>query len=349
MELSRRALSVLCAVVELHIRSGEPVASREVASHSGLGLSSATMRSVMAELEEGGYLCRAHSSAGRVPSDLGYRQFVDSMPHRNGPTPSIRRELEERMAAMRRELIEDIEWVARLIAEATSEAGVAVRPIGEGPVLEAISLVLLESNRVLGVIVTADGAVEKRAIELDEHRTREQLQALSNYLTSRLSGESIQDIELRIDSNNLIDGGASPQAFHFEAQEIARQLFSAEGRDVEVWVAGTDNLLATSDFGDIERVRSLLTTLEDRTRIAKEFRKAFARGRTQVLIGEESEATASGSLGMVATLYFRDRRRAGAVGVVGPRRMDYQKIVPVVEYIGDTLTQMLETSGAGDA
>jgi heat-inducible transcriptional repressor len=92
-----------------------------------------------------------------------------------------------------------------------------------------------------------------------------------------------------------------------------------------------------------------LTTLEDRTRIAKEFRKAFARGRTQVLIGEESEATASGSLGMVATLYFRDRRRAGAVGVVGPRRMDYQKIVPVVEYIGDTLTQMLETSGAGDA
>ena len=98
MELSRRALSVLCAVVELHIRSGDPVASRQVARHSGLGLSSATMRSVMAELEEGGYLCRAHSSAGRVPSDKGYRCFVDTMPRRRGPTLAVRRELEGRMA-----------------------------------------------------------------------------------------------------------------------------------------------------------------------------------------------------------------------------------------------------------
>ncbi len=349
MELSRRAISVLCAVVELHIRSGDPVASRQVARHCGLGLSPATMRNVMAELEEGGYLCRAHSSAGRVPSDKGFRHYVDTMPRRSGPTPAVRRELEDRMAAMRRELVEDIEWVAQLIAEATSEAGVAVRPIGDGPILEAISLVLLENNRVLGVIVTDDGAVEKRVLEIDGDRSREQLQTLSNFLTSHLAGKSLRSIESVIDSCKLGDGSALPREMQFEAQEIVKQLFSSEERDVEVWVAGTDNLLATSDFVDVERVRSLLTTLQDRARIAKEFRRAFARGRTQVLIGEESEATASGNLGMVATLYFRDSRRAGAVGVVGPRRMDYQRIVPVVEYVGDTLTQMLETSGASDA
>jgi heat-inducible transcriptional repressor len=349
MELSRRAISVLCAVVELHIRSGDPVASRQVARHSGLGLSPATMRSVMAELEEGGYLCRAHSSAGRVPSDKGFRHYVDTMPRRSGPTPAVRRELEGRMATMRRELVEDIEWVAQLIAEATSEAGVAVRPIGDGPILEAVSLVLLDSNRVLGVIVTDDGAVEKRVLEIDGDRTREQLQTLSNFLTSQLAGQSLRSIESFVDSPDLEDRNAGSRELRIEAQEIAKQLFSSEGWDVEVWVAGTDNLLATSDFVDVERVRSLLTTLQDRARIAQEFRKAFARGRTQVLIGEESEATASGNLGMVATLYFRDRRRAGAVGVVGPRRMDYQRIVPVVEYVGDTLTQMLETSGASDA
>ena len=349
MELSRRALSVLCAVVELHIRSGGPVASKQVARHSRLGLSPATMRNVMAELEEGGYLCRAHSSAGRVPSDKGYRHYVNTMPRRSAPAPAIRRELEGQMAAMRRELVEDIEWVAQLIAEATSEAGVAVRPIGDGPILEAISLVLLDNNRVLGVIVTDDGAVEKRLVEIDGERTREQLQTLSNFLTSRLAGESLLVIESIVDSSDLGNRGALPSELQTEAQEIAKQLFSREERDVEVWVAGTDKLLATSDFVDVERVRSLLTTLQDRARIAKEFRKAFVRGRTQVLIGEESEATASGNLGMVATLYFRDSRRAGAVGVVGPRRMDYQRIVPVVEYVGDTLTQMLETSGASDA
>jgi heat-inducible transcriptional repressor len=349
MELSRRAISVLCAVVELHIRSGEPIASKQVARHSGLGLSPATMRNVMAELEEGGYLCRAHSSAGRVPSDRGFRLYVDTMPRRRVPTPSIRRELEERMAKMRRELVEDIEWVAQLVAEATSEAGVAVRPMGDGPVLEAVSLVLLESNRILGVIVTDDGAVEKRVFELDGDRTREGLQTLSNFLTSHLAGTSVRNIETRIDELGLTEDASAPPDLRNEAIEIAQLLFNHEVRDVEVWVAGTDNLLATSDFVDIERVRSLLTTLQDRTRIAKEFRRAFANGRTQVLIGEESEATASGNLGMVATLYFRDSRRAGAVGVVGPRRMDYQRIVPVVEYVGDTLTQMLETSGATDA
>jgi heat-inducible transcriptional repressor len=349
MELSRRALSVLCAVVELHIRSGDPVASKQVARHSGLGLSPATMRNVMAELEEGGYLCRSHSSAGRVPSDRGFRHYVDALPRRTGPTPTVRREIEERMTAMRRELFEDVEWVARLIAEATREAGVAVRPMGDGPVLEAVSLVLLDNNRVLGVIVTDNGAVEKRVIEVDGDRSRESLQTLSNFLTSHLAGLSLREVESRIDTLCTGEGSAGPRELRAEAQEIARQLFSIEDRDVEVWVAGTDNLLATSDFGDIERVRSLLTTLQDRACIAKEFRKAFAHGRTQVLIGDESEATASGSLGMVATLYFRDSRRAGAVGVVGPRRMDYQRIVPVVEYVGNTLTQMLETPGASNA
>jgi heat-inducible transcriptional repressor len=295
------------------------------------------MRNVMAELEEGGFLCRAHSSAGRIPSDRGFRHYVDTMPRRNGPTRAMRRKLEERMATMRRELVEDIEWVAQLIAEATSEAGVAVRPMGDGPVLEAVSLVLVDSNRVLAVIVTDNGAVKKRVLELDGDRTREQLQTLSNFLTSHLAGLSMRDIEPGIDNLSLVEGGTGSRELQIEAQEIARQLFSSEGRDVEVWVAGTDNLLATSDFVDIERVRSLLTTLQDRA------------GRTQVLIGEESEATASGSLGMVATLYFRDSQRAGAVGVVGPRRMDYQRIVPVVEYVGDSLTQMLETSGASDA
>jgi len=261
----------------------------------------------------------------------------------------MRREIEARMTAMRRELFEDVEWVARLIAEATREAGVAVRPMGDGPVLEAISLVLLENNRVLGVIVTDDGGVEKRVLEFDGDHTRERLQTLSNFLTSHLAGLSIREVESRIDALCPGESPPGPGDVQVEAQEIARQLFSIDDRDVEVWVAGTDNLLATSDFVDIERVRSLLTTLQDRARIAKEFRKAFTRGRTQVLIGEESEATASGSLGMVATLYFRDSRRAGAVGVVGPRRMDYQRIVPVVEYVGNTLTQMLETPGASDA
>jgi heat-inducible transcriptional repressor len=347
MNLSKRAFSVLCAIVEYYIRSGEPVASRQVALGSGFGLSAATIRNVMATLEEEGYLSRPHPSAGSVPSDRGFRIYLDSMPAGRMPPPVVQRELSGRMAQMRRELVEDIEWVARLIADATREAGVAVRPMGEDPLLEAVSLVLLDDRRVLGVIVTDDGTVEKRVLELGPARNREELLAVANFLTSKLAGASLREIDRR-----LTEGPAMLQEdgeLAADACEIAARLFSDDNVDVEVLVAGTDNLLATADFAEIDRVRFLLATLEDRSRIAHELRHALAGKRTQVIIGAESEATAAGNLGMVATLYFKEGRRAGAVGVVGPRRMDYQRVVPVVEFVGDRLTQMLENSGAGDA
>jgi len=348
MELSKRALSVLCAIVELYIRTGEPVASQRVARHSRLGLSSATIRNVMAELEEAGYLSRLHSSAGRAPSDAAFRLYVDHLPRRSVPPPAVRDALAAQMLTMRRELIEDIEWVAQLIAQATNEAGVAVRPLGEGPVLEAVSLVLLEHRGVLGLVVGSDGSVEKRLLELDETLSREDLLQLSNFMTCHLVGAPLQDTgEFLARLQKHQDDEPGPDAELAErARAVVRQLASTDESDVEVRIAGTENLLISADFSEIERVRSLLTTLEDRTGIAAEFRRAFARGRTQVLIGGETETTAQGNLGIVATLYFRNRQQVGAVGVVGPRRMDYQRIVPVVEFIGDSLTQMLETSGA---
>ena len=349
MELSTRALAVLCAVVELYIRSGEPIASRQVARHCGLGLSPATMRNVMAELEDGGYLSRPHTSAGSVPSDWGFRLYVDSLPRSSAPPPAIQRYLAERLETVGRRLAEDSEWVAHLMAEVTREAGVMVRPIGHGPVLEAVSLVLLENSLVLGVVVADDGTVEKRVIELGREVTREYLQTLSNYLTRQLSGTALREMHsLPMDD---VDDSSSAVAgeMRTDAEEVARQLLRLEGSDVEVRIAGTDNLLATDDFTQIDRIRSLVSTLEDRSQIAAEFRRTLKDGRTQVVIGRESETTAQGDLGIVATLFFKDQRRAGAVGVVGPRRMDYQRILPVVEYIGKSLTQMMENSGAKHA
>ncbi len=346
MELSRRALSVLCAIVELYIRTGRPVASRDVARHSGLGLSAATMRNTMAELEESGLLCRPHTSAGRIPSDPGFRVYVDNLPRPAAPPAAVRRELSTRMGDLRREFAEDIDWVAQLIADATREAGVAVRPLGDSPRIEAVSLVRLGDRRVLGVIIEDNGTIEKRVLELSDTLGRHQLQTLSNFLTDRLAGcqtDSIDALCRRVREAEASSIGDDLQAV---AAEALRQLFSTEASDIEVRIVGTENLLAAEDFSEIERVRKLLTALEDRARMAADFRQAFAVGRTSVLIGGESPTTAQGDLGIVATLYFRDQRRAGAVGVVGPRRMDYQRIVPLVEYVGDALTEMLATPGA---
>lgn len=349
MELSRRESSVLCGVVDLYIRTGSPVASRQVVSSCGQGVSAATIRNVMAKLEKEGYLTRGHASAGCVPTDTGFRRFVDSL----SPLPrlpgAIRRQLEERIDAMKRELFEDIAWVARVAAESTREAGVAMRPMDDGPVLEAVSVVRLGGRRALGLVVTTDGAVEKRVVNFEEPPTTEELQHESNYLNHLYSGMPIEHIREHLARQREENGCSDPLSLESRAAGVAQQLFDDTVGDFEVEVVGTSKLLHSEDFAEAERIRSLVSTLQDRRRIVKEWRRAFDLGKTQVLIGRESEVTASGNLGMVATLFYRKGRRAGAVGVVGPRRMDYGRIVPLVEFMGDTLTQMLDGPGAPHA
>lgn len=346
MNLSRRVLKVLYAIVELYIRSGGPVASREVARFSGLGLSPATMRNLMAELEESGYLTRPHASAGTVPSDSALRLYVDAVSQGRRLSAADRRHLEARMSEMRRELIEDFAWVARFTADVTMEAGVAVRPFGHGRVLEAVSLVALDDSRVLGLLVTADGTVQKRLVTLEKGISRDRLLEIANFLTSAFRGMDLDEMSV---AAGVADGEqveTTLSALERESFDIARRLVRAANARVEVQVAGTDNLLATDDFIEIDRVRSLFATLEDEQQIVREIRRALASGPTQVIIGRESDVTASGELGLVTTLFFKDGQRAGALGVVGPRRMDYARIVPVVEYIGDSLTRMLQEPGA---
>lgn len=338
---------MLACVVELYVASGSPVASRQIARTSGLDLSPASIRSVVAGLEGKGLLTRPHSSAGSLPTDAGYRTYVDALcVHRHLPG-ATRRRLESQINAMRRELLEDLEWVARVAAELTREAGVAMRPIDDEPTVEAISLVPLGGRRVLGVIVTTDGSIDKRVLLMDDDPSADNLQEQSNFLTTMFRGASHNQIRRWIDEVERDAAAADPLAVR--AAEVARELFSERDEEIEVQFAGADRLLRSADFSEPDRVRSLMSALHDRRRIVGEWRRALDNGPTQVIIGHESEVTASGNLGMVATLFFREGRRAGAVGVVGPRRMNYGRIVPVVKFIGDALTRMLEEPGATHA
>ena len=347
VDLTARERAVLACVVELYVGSGAPVASRQIVASSGLDLSSATIRSIVAGLEAKGLLTRPHASAGSLPTDRGYRTFVDSLSVQCDLPVAFRRQLEARIFSLRRELVEDLEWVAQVAADLTQEAGVAMRPIGEQPVVEAVSLVPLGGRRALGVIVTTDGAVDKRVIAFDDEPRAENLQEESNYLTTTFRGAAPEQIRRWIETASEPDAGLDVVARR--AADTARQLFAERDDDVEVQFAGTDRLLQSAEFTEADRIRSLLSALHDRRRMASEWRRALDKGPTQVIIGRESEVTASGNLGMVATLFFKGGRRAGAVGVVGPRRMNYGRIVPVVKFIGDALTRMLEEPGASHA
>ncbi len=347
MDLSTRQRSILNQIVERYIASGEPVASRQVARSSNVSLSPATVRNVMAELETDGYLYRSHKSAGSVPSDLGFRVYVDSIVPGRGLPAAARRSLVEKMTLLRRELAEDLGWVAHLVAEVTNEAGVAVRPMGEKGELEVVSLLPIGERRILGVVVTTNGSVEKRVFFSADEVSREELIRIANTLNHLFHGRSMDWIARHPlvvgtwagheDSTVFDEHGADP-----EIQAFAHDLFSTSQDPVEVLFAGTENLMMRPDFQEVDRLRSLMVLFQDREKIVQEWRQRFVGSDTQVVIGDESEMTASGHLGMVATLFHREGKRIGAVGIVGPRRMNYLRVIPVIEFVGHTLTQMLD-------
>jgi heat-inducible transcriptional repressor len=262
----------------------------------------------------------------------------------------MRFELAARVQCLQRELVEDIAWVAQLIADATREAGVAVHPIGEEASLEAVSIVPLLDQRVLGIVVTSDGMVEKRALTLSGVWGREDLLVLSNYITAVFRNMKLSEIRSELESSDSV-GDESVESltepYRAWAESVVLQLFELPADVPDVCVAGAERLLASADFQEAGRIRSLVRTLEDRNLIAKELaREPDGECRTRYIIGRESEMTANGNLGIVASFFYHQGRKRGAVGVVGPRRMDYGRIVPVVEFIGDTLTKMLEEGGA---
>ena len=335
LNLTRREGAVFEAIVELFLRTGQPVASREVSASKGQHLSPASIRGVMVRLEELGLLGRPHPSAGCTPTDSGLRFHVDHYVRNSKPSAAVRRRVEAQFGQSRSVAVNDLGWVAGLAAELTREAGIAVRPVGEDPVLESLALVPLGGGRVLAVVVTADRWVEKRVVSAEDHGLTVDLGDFAAGVSRRLSGKGLETIREGLEEE-------LPEWMDLSGEErsFLQEVFQDPGGG-EVQVAGAENLIENEAFSEVGRIRSVVKVLEDRPRLAGEWRRALKTTTTRVLIGSESPLTSGGNLGMVATLFYQGGHTVGAVGIVGPRRMPYRQIVPVVECIGETLSAHL--------
>lgn len=337
-ELSDRMRDIFAAVVETYLERGLPVGSKILAE--SVGLSPASIRGVMQELEERALLTHPHTSAGRIPTDSGLRLFVDGIMQSAAPDPMERREIERRIG--RDQPIEDALAAASAALSGLSQAaGVVLAPKRE-LTLKQLNFVPLAPGRALAVLVGADGSVENRIMALDKGTSAEALTEVANFINAGLSGLTLAEAEARL----RLEIRERRQAIDAVAAELVASGLAAWSEDNArrpvLIVRGQANLIDDNAAEDLDRVRQLLDELEDRQEIARLLESAHDAPGCQIFIGSENRMFAlSGSSVIAAPYRGSEGQVVGVVGVIGPTRLNYARVVPMVDFTAKALTRLM--------
>ncbi|KPH61473.1 heat-inducible transcriptional repressor HrcA [Novosphingobium aerophilum] len=339
-ELTARAREIFRLVVEGYLATGTPVGSKVLAGPGGVQLSSASIRSVLADLESLGLLAAPHTSAGRLPTEAGLRLFVDGIMQVAEPTAEERMAIESRIAAPG-PIEAALEATSSLLSNLTSGAGVVMVPRRE-PRLMHLQLVPLAAGRALAVLVGEDGAVENRIVEFPAILPPGALEEASNYISSHLAGRTLSEAA-RAMRADIATGKSALDSASRDLVERGLAVWSedAMARPVLI-VRGQANLLDETALVDLERVRSLLDDLENKQSVAELLDLAREAESTRIFIGSENRLFALSGSSVIASPY-RDRegRVVGVVGVIGPTRLNYARVVPMVDFTAQSLGKLI--------
>ena len=339
-ELSDRAREVFRLVVESYLESGLPVGSRTISRLPGINLSPASIRNVMQDLEELGPLQHPHTSAGRVPTETGLRLFVDGMMQAAAPSAEERAAIEARLE--RGGPIEEALSAATAALSGLSAcAGIVLVPKREA-VLKQLGFIQLSATQALVVMVGTEGTVENRVIELPPGITASALAEVGNYFSARLAGLTLQEARGRL----FDEIGAGKAALDEAAQELIDRGLAIWSEDSDrrpvLIVRGQANLLEAGAGADLDRVRQLLEELEGKEEIVRLLDSARAGQGMKIFIGSENKLFAlSGSSVIAAPYRGHDGRVVGVVGVIGPTRLNYARVVPMVDFTAQALSRLM--------
>lgn len=337
--LNDRARLLLKVLVERYIEDGQPVGSRTLSKHSELNLSPASIRNIMADLEEGGFIASPHTSAGRVPTPRGYRLFVDSLltvkPLAHGEVRQIQATLSpdapQRLVAS----------ASQLLAELTAYAGVVMTPKRRNQTLRQIEFLSLSDKRILLIIVTQSGEVQNRVLFTEKPYTASQLTRAANTFNQHFAGLSFEDVQPRL-AHELAALKSDISALMESVVNAGKQAF---GETSQAYVlAGEHNLLHTPDLSaDMTRLRELFGLFEQKTELLHLMDVSRAASGVQLFIGNESGVSPLDECSVIAAPYEVDGEVVGTLGVIGPTRMAYERVIPIVDITARLLSSALST------
>ncbi len=340
IELDRRNREILKAVIRSYISTGEPVGSRTIAKLYPEGLSSATIRNIMADLEEAGYLMQPHASAGRVPTDRGYRYYVDTLLTGTELPRSDRIKVEEALSHPE-SLPQAMEEISRLLSRLSNQVGFVVSPDHNRAILRHIEFVSLGPNRILAIMVDQAGVIHNRIAQTSEDLPQDELDRIGRYLVSEFRGQSLMEIRGTL-LKMMRQEKATFDTLLARAITLGNQFLQAEQEaDKQVYVQGTANILQQPNFANIEEMRRIVETVEAKGKLVKILDEVIESEGLRVVIGSEHPDPNLAHLSLITSPYTVADQPAGTLGILGPTRMEYAKAIALVDYISKFLSRIL--------
>jgi heat-inducible transcriptional repressor len=341
--LGERAQHLLRILIESYIRDGQPVGSRVLSRDSGLHLSSATIRNVMADLEELGFVSSLHTSSGRVPTDKGYRFFVDTLLQLRTLDEAASAEIRRTFEASRDTSTDLIATVSQLLSSATQLAGVVTLPRSRQSALTQIEFVALSENRVLVVLVFNDREVQNRIIQLERHFSPDELKRASNYLNEQFRGRSLAEVRQDI-LRQLSEARAHMNQIMLDAISVAQQVFEgSEESRLEYVIKGETNLMGAAELTNVEKLRRLFEAFNEKRDFLHLLDQSLKAEGVQIFIGHESGYQILDDCSVITAPYADGGAVVGVLGVIGPTRMAYERVIPIVDLTAKLLSAALNS------
>ena len=340
--LDERSKKILHAVIQLYIGSPGPVGSRAITKKFPIGLSPATIRNIMSDLEDMGFLRQPHTSAGRVPTDSAYRFYVDALSAgKTDLDAEIAAELIRKLELIRTDINSFLDNASRLLSELTHYIGISVSPNIHQSTLRKMELVPYRKNQIAVMLITDEAVIRNKIISVDKAIPREDLSRLAGYINERFGGQTFDAIRKTI-VEEMSQERILCDSLISEAMAICRDAFAESGSSV--FISGLSEVLALPDFCDIGRIRGLLRTIEDKNTILRLLEKISDADVPQVFIGSENPLDELKEFSFVAAPYCEGTRPIGAIAVIGPTRMNYSQAITLVDMTAKFITDIFSYS-----
>ena len=340
MELNERMKNILTAVVHRYITTAEPVSSAIIAEKYNLDLSTATIRHEMYLLEKYDYLWQPHTSSGRIPTDKGYRFYVDNLMIKSHLREKEKKEIIQ-IYNKSKEFEETMKITSQLLSKLTNNIGVVLAPVIYNDLVKNIQFIPVGSNRILTIIVTDTGLICQKIIKVSGEINKDRLNYLSNFINSKLVEEDVNLTNL----NNLLieelDKIISFQERFNYIHKFLEECFDFEYSENKVYLDGRMNIIKHPEFKETDKLNYILSLIEEENVLANTIRRYLGLRKTKIIIGKESKLKEMQNCSLVTSEYRIKGKSAGAIGILGPTRMDYPRMVSIAEYISDKLSEIL--------